>query len=345
MAKVKVVVPLLNKRRYPVASTTDKSNIVGQVKEGFEFESIAETTNSLGNWYQDADGYYYWGGGVEVAVNSNFLLPWWITDFGIDKIWHLGFSGNRVKIAVLDTGISLPNDSLRLDISSLFDVTESEHGVYDKKYGHGTHCIGIIKANNESQNLKGIALNSHIFSIKITHESKGDKEYFMEDGINLAISKGADIISISKGDPTPKPKVEAAINKAFSLGKLVVVASGNRIDGYPNDHIYYPAKYSNALSVGGVDNASNPLSDSILTGETNIYAPGFEMLSTFISNKTKYLSGSSQAAAYMSGVCSLILEAKRRNEPDFKASEIKNLLLANSKKTDFGQLINLSNLF
>lgn len=66
MIQVKVIVNKLNRRKGPINDFTDRSNIIGSVSNGYLFTSDNQVTNSLGTWYADRDGYYYWGGGVTV---------------------------------------------------------------------------------------------------------------------------------------------------------------------------------------------------------------------------------------------------------------------------------------
>jgi hypothetical protein len=66
MAQLKVIVNKLNKRRTPISDFSEKGNVSGVVFKGFQFVSIREDSNSLGTWYQDREGYYYWGGGLAI---------------------------------------------------------------------------------------------------------------------------------------------------------------------------------------------------------------------------------------------------------------------------------------
>jgi subtilisin family serine protease len=269
---------------------------------------------------------------------------WWLKNFNISEIWSKGFTGKGIKIAVLDTGISYPHPDLELDPELFKDVTNSVSGPNDLQ-GHGTHCIGIIKASDNTIGSTGIAYNSLIYPCKITHDEDGDTTDYLIKGINWAISQNVDIISISKGDPFEDSNLEAVITEADNQGILVVASSGNKTPGYASDHIYYPARYPVTLSVGGIDENNSPLSDSILTGETNIYAPGKEILSTYPNNSFKPLSGSSQATPYVAGICALILEFERRKQPGCKAKETKDIILANASVSDLGKIINISNVF
>ena len=66
MAQLKVIVNRLNKRSSIPANFSDK-NIVSVVTKGYLFEGSEakeNSTSSLGKWYVDRDGYYYWAGGL-----------------------------------------------------------------------------------------------------------------------------------------------------------------------------------------------------------------------------------------------------------------------------------------
>jgi lysozyme len=66
MAQLKVIVNRLNKRREPITDFTNKSNVVGTILKGKSFEGNKQISNTLGDWYEDSDGYYYWAGGLLV---------------------------------------------------------------------------------------------------------------------------------------------------------------------------------------------------------------------------------------------------------------------------------------
>jgi hypothetical protein len=74
MAQLKVIVNRLNKRKEPITDFSDKGNIVGSVSKGYIFEGDNILSNTLGDWYVDRDGYYYWGGGLSVISFDNSAL-------------------------------------------------------------------------------------------------------------------------------------------------------------------------------------------------------------------------------------------------------------------------------
>jgi hypothetical protein len=84
MAQLKVIVNKLNKRTGPITDFNDKSNIKGAVFKGYLFDGEEKLTNTLGKWYCDQSGYYYWGGGISVISLSaaNNITPMANTHLG-----------------------------------------------------------------------------------------------------------------------------------------------------------------------------------------------------------------------------------------------------------------------
>jgi lysozyme len=95
---LQVSVKRLNRRRGVPENLVDKSNIIGTVLQGFRFEGEEVTTvndPALGQWFKDAGGSFYWGGGLiqlSGSIISNFKdLPINLPSnfkFGIDVSHH-----------------------------------------------------------------------------------------------------------------------------------------------------------------------------------------------------------------------------------------------------------------
>ncbi len=75
MAHMIVTANKLNRRSAPVSNIVDRSNVTDIVNKGFSFDSIGETFNAAGIWYQDADAHYYWGGGLMADATYTINIP------------------------------------------------------------------------------------------------------------------------------------------------------------------------------------------------------------------------------------------------------------------------------
>jgi len=297
----------------------------------------------IDTWFKDIAGNYLWSGGIAKADYQNEELysdMWWLCNFKIPDIWNHGITGRGVKIAVLDSGISYPHVDLDLDQELFSDLTGKKDWL--DKSGHGTHCIGIIKASKANSEIMGVAYNSTIYVGKISHDIKGDKPEYLVSGIEWAINNKVDIISISKGSPRwNDADLKRAIDNAVEKGILIFAAAGNKRSDTSVDELYYPARFKNVISVGAIDENNRPISTTLNTNDINIYAPGQSILSTHLNNKFERLSGSSQATPYVAGACALALESVRIKNSSINAISIINELLQRSDNTSFGKILNI----
>jgi subtilisin family serine protease len=330
---VRVGKPSLNAPCYQYLAPGSEIEVEDQLFQGDKYDGINK-------WYRDEANNYYWSGGLYTPNpkegTSLAILPfdksrfWWLYDFGIIDIWALGLSGKGIKVAVLDSGLSLPHPDLIIDLSKTKDFTGSSSGIQDQ-VGHGTHITGIIKGSNNGFGVTGIAYNAELFFGKITHDIFGDNIKYLTDGINWAINENVDIISISMGFITSSTELEKAIIKAINHKILVVCAAGN-MDGTNGPDILYPARFSKAgvISVGGLTKTIQPLSDTINVSQTEVFAPGDQILSTHLYSTYLHRPGSSQATPFVAGVACLALEAKRKAIPAYQAIDLKNEILLNA---------------
>lgn len=112
---------------------------------------------------------------------------------------------------------------------------------------------------------------------------------------------------------------QSALEWAAGHGVLVVAAAGN--EGLNSDFFhFYPADYdlTNILSVGAVDRKSQPLAISNFGKSTvDISAPGKNIYSTLPGGEHGFMTGTSQATAFVSGISALIMS----HQPELRKPE------------------------
>jgi subtilisin family serine protease len=127
--------------------------------------------------------------------------------------------------------------------------------------------------------------------------------------IHYAVRMGADVINYSGGGVMRSQDEEEALRWAANQGVLVVAAAGN--DGLNSDfHHFYPADYElpNILSVGALDRDGRLLRMSNYGRNTvDVAAPGRNIYSTLPNGQHGYMSGTSQATAFATGVAALLI--------------------------------------
>ncbi len=127
--------------------------------------------------------------------------------------------------------------------------------------------------------------------------------------INYAVDNNADIINYSGGGAEFSAGEYAALKRAESKGILIVAAAGNeRSDADRN--LYFPAAYtlSNIISVTAIDERGQVLPSSNWgVKKVHIAAPGQSILSTLPGHGYGFMTGTSQATAFVSGIAALIM--------------------------------------
>jgi len=170
--------------------------------------------------------------------------------------------GDKVVVAVLDSGVDINNPDLQFNIWKNVDevdgdVVDNDHNGYvddisgwdfvdndndpspvasegyDKlSLNHGTALAGIIGAvANNGIGLTGIAFNSKIMPIRILQSDGEGLVSSLVEAINYAVNNGADIINLSLVGFEKSTALENAITQANKNGVLVVAASGNAESG------------------------------------------------------------------------------------------------------------------
>ncbi|SKC71651.1 S8 family serine peptidase [Ohtaekwangia koreensis] len=337
---VRVGRPSINAPSYQNIAPGSQLEVEGKLFHG-------DILRGVNTWLKDAANNYYWSGSIENideiiarAALTEFSESdfWWHKDFNIGELWRKGLSGEKVKLAVLDSGIALPHPDLIVNTANFMDLSASGTGITDQT-GHGTHVTGIIKASNNGFGVKGLAFNTDFYLGKITNDIHGDDVQFLVKGVEWAIKNSVDIISISNGVSANNSALETAVGKAIAKGILIIAAAGNRDSTTGND-ILYPARYENVLSVAGITKSKFPLADTIHANKTNIFAPGEEIFSTFLNKAYVNLSGSSQAAPYVAGIAALLLEAVRKKNKKYRAHDLREELMSHADSVEYGKLIN-----
>ena len=276
-----------------------------------------------------------------IAYNPELLISRFAS-WGIDPDKHLAsinlkdswsrFKKNKeIIVAVVDTGIQGDHAFLQKNIyvpgkkasSTQFGVDFSGEKVSfapTDAHGHGTHVAGIVKSI--FPDVKILALK--YYNPKASGQANLDATI---KALQYAVDHNVDVINYSGGGPEASVEELRVLKQAEKKGILVIAAAGNErsnIDEKRN--AYYPASYglSNIITVGAHDDELNIISSSNYGKNTvDIAAPGHRIRSAIPGNGAGYMTGTSQATAFVTGVAALI----KSKYPKMKFDQIKNIIL------------------
>jgi len=270
----------------------------------------------------------------QLIVSCSETLDWSLKEFGIPDLWPKT-TGKGVKVAVLDTGCAMLHPDLKDQIADAADFTGSKVGPTDTN-GHGTHCCGLIAAKRNDVGVVGVAPDAKLLVGKVLSDSGVGSSAGIVKGIEWAVSKKADIISMSFGAPVSDPGIKAAIEYAASKKVLLIAAAGNEGPGLRT--VGYPARYPQVLSVAAIDPNKKVAKFSSRGPEVDIAAPGVDILSTYPPRNYAKLSGTSMATPFVAGVIALLL-AFDRSKGVTRVKNYQDLIdIVKSTSFDSGQV-------
>lgn len=249
------------------------------------------------------------------------VIPWNIGGYGIPELWTQS-KGEGVTVAVIDTGVDADHPDLKDKIREAQDFTGSAYGCMDR-IGHGTHICGIIAAVDNGIGVIGVAPSATLLVAKAVGDDGSAKASAVAQAIRWATQRSADIISLSLGGPVDSQIIDDALIEAVDAGVIVVCAAGN--DGF-NHAVCYPAKRSaeiGLIAVAAVGWDVNLAPYSSIGPEVDIAAPGEGILSLAPGGGYATLSGTSQAAPFVSGAIALLLSVAKKSCTRLSPAEIK----------------------
>ncbi|WNM42917.1 S8 family serine peptidase [Micromonospora halotolerans] len=225
-----------------------------------------------------------------------------------------------MTVAVLDTGVDAHRD-LSPNLLDGTDVIPGGAGDGRRDLnGHGTAMAGLIAASGQGGGAMGVAPRSKILPVLVTPASGSGEADALADGIEYALSNGAEIINISSVGGTSQRLIRA-INMALAANVVIVASGGNR----PEDsYVGYPASEPGVIAVGGVDKHGNHAAISVTGPQIDVVAPAVEIYSTGVNGGYRVGTGTSDATAIVAGAAALI----RSKYPNLPAEEVAHRLTA-----------------
>ncbi len=170
-----------------------------------------------------------------------------VTQVNADQVWDLGFTGQGVVVAVIDTGVNYNH----LDLADhLWDGGDAypNHG-YDfynedndpmDDNSHGTHCAGTVCGDGTAGSQTGMAPDATLMCVKVLSSGGGGSASTTCYAMQWAVEQGCDLFSMSLGwanstitERTLFRNTCAAILDAGVVGAIAAGNEGDELGSFP----------------------------------------------------------------------------------------------------------------
>ncbi|MEM9146934.1 MAG: S8 family serine peptidase [Pseudomonadota bacterium] len=223
---------------------------------------------------------------------------------------HSVATGRGVRVAVVDTLADVQHP----DLASRIRLARDFVGNREEPVGevHGTAVAGIIAADGQnSLGMVGVAPDAEILALRGCWEDRPGApgrctSFSLARALNFALLQEVEVINLSLGGPYD-PLLAELVEAMLDQGRIVIAARGEGAN--PS----FPASHAGVIAVSG---ARKP-SDS-----SAVPAPGTDIISAAPGDAFDFYTGSSVAAAHVSGIAALLLEAR----PGLDAATLRSAL-------------------
>ena len=219
------------------------------------------------------------------------------------KEWHLAdlhrlATGRGIKVAIIDSGIEAKHPDLSGQLLVNRNFVATQPPAFEQ---HGTGVAGIIAAKADNRvGISGVAPGSRILGLRACWQATSGRtvcdSFSVVKALYFAIEQKSDVINMSISGPDDR-LLHELVNRALEAGSAVVAAfDRRRPDGG------FPA------SVLGVTAVSD---GAVAAARGHVYtAPGRDVPTTQPGDRWFIVSGSSYAAAHVSGLIALLRQKR-----------------------------------
>jgi subtilisin family serine protease len=227
---------------------------------------------------------------------------------------HERSQGAGVKVALIDTGVDSRHPDLRDRIAGSRSFVTARTSPTAGSYRHGTAMAGLIAAvANNKVGIVGIAPLARIevfeacWQLDPNSDAAACNTFTLAQALAAALEARIPLINMSIAGPAD-PLLSALVQSGLKRGVIFVGSAAEEADSFP----------TNINGVIGVENSDHEHSGATLA------VPATHVLTLRPGSEYDFESGTSVAAAEMTGVVALLLSANNRLTGDSIVSLLRS---------------------
>lgn len=223
--------------------------------------------------------------------------------------------GEGVDVYIIDTGTNIDHVDFEGRASWGKTIPKGDEDIDGN--GHGTHCSGTVAGKKY-----GVAKKAHIKAVKVLRSNGSGTMSDVVKGVEYAAEEHIKMVEAAKNGKARKGfkgsaanmslgggksvTLDMAVNAAVDAGIHFAVAAGNDNADSCN---YSPAAAEKAVTVGASTLADERAYFSNYGKCNDIFAPGLNIMSTWIGSKyaVNTISGTSMASPHVAGLLAYLL--------------------------------------
>lgn len=217
--------------------------------------------------------------------------------------------GRGIGIGMIDSGVDMEHPEIRGSVIAYLDAVDG----LATPHAHGTAMATAIVAHGE---LQGIAPGARLIVARAfggtQTTSAAGKSFQILTALDWVVQQRVKVLNLSFAGPQDR-LMSKALAGAKERGVIAVAAAGN---GGSRAAPLYPGADPSVIAVTATDADDKAFAEANRGGYIAVAAPGVDVLTAEPAGRYAFTSGTSIAAAHVSGLVALLLEKQPELDPD-----------------------------
>lgn len=223
--------------------------------------------------------------------------------------------GRGIRVGMIDSGVDMEHPEISGSVLAYLDAVDGQA----TPHAHGTAMATAIVAHGE---LQGVAPAARLIVARAFGGTQATtangKSFQILTALEWVVQQRAKVVNLSFAGPQDR-LLSKALSGAKERGVIAVAAAGN---GGSRAAPLYPGADPSVIAVTATDADDRVFADANRGSYIAVAAPGVDVLTAEPAGRYAFTSGTSIAAAHVSGLVALLVE----KQPELDANGARRVL-------------------